>query len=113
MRDFEMLTHLRLFFLYLHVLLTAALYWTKTDPIRVSTSSSSLEEVSKQLNSMIAFGLLSLFAKAMFYAQSYERVSIGLCLHLLCDVLGAFFMLWLLLDGWAWQSYAVIVVLFW
>lgn len=105
-----MLEHLRLFFLYLHTVLTASLYWTKLDVIQISTLEEDFESTSRQFDILLAFGLLCNLVKGIAYGFSYHRVTLSIVLHCMCDIIASFFLFWIVLDGWSWQSYIVILV---
>lgn len=107
-RLYDMLQAFRLFFLYIHLILTLALFWTKVDIIRISTSEADYEKYSTDFDILIAVGTLCLLVKGVAYGFTYSRVSLGLAIHLLCDVIGSFFVIWIILDGWRIESYIVI-----
>jgi hypothetical protein len=96
--------------LFIHLVATSALYWTKYDIIRVSTSDSLYSEAAERFNILVTFGLICIAVKGTYYGFNFDKISLAFFMHILCDSIGAFFVLWIVLDGWAWQSYAVVLV---
>lgn len=103
-----MFEHFRLFFLYVHFILTLALFWTKVDIIQISASESEYERYSRNFDVLIAVAAACLLVKGVAYAFTFHRVSLSLLMHLMLDVIGSFFVMWVILDGWRWESYLVI-----
>jgi len=103
-----MLEYTRLFFLYIHLILTLALFWTKVDIIQISASSSEYERYSREFDLLIAVAALCLLIKGIAYGFTYHRVSYSFMMHLMLDIFGCFFVLWVILDGWRLESYVVI-----
>lgn len=108
-----MIEQLRLFFLYTHLILTLALFWTKVDIVQLSASKSDFEKVSEDFNVLIAIGVFCILIKAISYGLTYNRMSLSFVAHFLCDIIASFFVFWIILDGWTWESYMVILVLCW
>ena len=98
----------RLLFLYIHLILTLALFWTKVDIIQISASTADYERYSREFDLLIAVAVLCLLIKGIAYGFTYHRVSLSFMMHLMLDVLGSFFVLWVILDGWRLESYIVI-----
>jgi hypothetical protein len=107
-----MLEHLRLFFIFLHFVVTTSLYWTKIDVVAVSSLIEDREWTAAKVDALIALSLACIIFKALCYAYFYHRMSIATVIHIAADILGTFFVFWIVLDGWAWQAYVVVVVLF-
>lgn len=87
-----------------------ALFWTKVDIIQISASEEDYEEFSEKFDSVIAFGVLCLLIKGIAYGFTYHRISLSLVMHLMFDVIGSFFIFWIILDGWRLESYIVVFV---
>jgi hypothetical protein len=90
--------------------MTLALFWTKIDIVQLSATEDNNEKVSKEFDTMIAVGTLCLIIKAFSYGFTYNHISLSCVMHLLADVIGAFFVFWIILDGWTWESYMVILI---
>ena len=101
----------RIFALFIHFIFTVALFWTKVDSVQVATQDTSTrEEYSEVYDNLISFGIACLIIKALCLSINISYISFSTCIHLALDVIGAFFVLWISLDGLTWQTYIVIFV---
>jgi hypothetical protein len=100
----------RLVSLLAHVLCVAPLYWTRIDSIAVMTQNSSLQqEQNESFLALITLTMVCLVIQAIYLGNNLTNVSFGYCLHILLDVIGSFFALWIAFDSLSWKTYIVVV----
>lgn len=103
---------LRITALFLHFVLTTALYWTKFQSVNVTLKPnySNDEYLRKEASyeTVISLGiiLLSLQGAMLFFDQGKLRLKdvFGIA----SDLAAAFFILWIILDGLGWDTYIYI-----
>jgi hypothetical protein len=100
----------RLLALLGHVLCAAPLYWTRIDSITVMTQNTSQQQQDNEsFLALITLTMACLVIQAICLGNNLTNISFGYCLHILFDVLGSFFALWIAFDSLSWKTYIVVV----
>ena len=96
----------RTFALVFHFLSVMPLYWTMVDSIQVSTESmEAWEDDAEKYRILISFSLGCLVFQALYMSRDVCVITFSDCAHIIVDVVGAFFTLWIAIDGLAWYTY--------
>lgn len=105
---------LRCFALITHFTLTPVLIWTRFDSVTVSLkpkyTRGDYGEAEEAYLGLLGFGVTMLVLRLLFFSFSYHHVTIGTVMQLFMDVLGAFFVAWIAVDGLDWRNYIYILV---
>jgi hypothetical protein len=100
---------IRILALLVHILCIPPLYWTRIDSITVSTSNlQQQQDESDTYLAVISFSLACLVIQALYLGSNLTNITFTYCLHLLLDVIGIFFALWIALDNLSWKTFIVI-----
>ena len=100
---------LRILILFLHIISTTSLYWTRIDSITISSIHSSDWLIdNSSYTSLISFSLICLCLQLIFLSLNYNKINFIYCLHIIFDYIGLFFSLWIAFDGLTWKTYIVI-----
>lgn len=95
-----------------HFVSTTSLYWTKIDSISLSSRNSDIREKNSQhYDILISFCLACLFFHFICMARTFRKITLFNCIRLFLDFVGAFFCLWISLDGLTWKTYICISVI--
>lgn len=101
---------IRIIILFLHIICTTPLYWTRIDSITISTSLSTSYSLSNSSYTiLISFSLFCLCLQFLYLCYNI-KINFIYCLHILFDFIGLFFCLWIALDGLTWKTYIVISI---
>jgi uncharacterized membrane protein len=99
----------RILALLAHILCITPLYWTRVDSITISTSNlRQQEEENETYLAVISFSLACLVIQALYLGNNLTNISFTYCLHLLLDIIGSFFALWIAFDNLSWKTFIVI-----
>lgn len=105
---------LRLLALITHFVVTTGLLWTRNDSLQVTLKASASRNEFKEINSayvgIISFALISLILEMIMLLLAPKRVSLFSAIKLFLDVIGSFFIAWIILDGLEWLTYVYIFV---
>lgn len=64
--------------------------------------------MNQQYVGLISFGLIGLMFETIVLGISHEQINIGTVLHLAADCAACFWISWIILDGFDWQTYIYI-----
>jgi hypothetical protein len=105
---------LRLIALMSHFVLTTALLWTKFDSLQVTlkanASKHDYESINSSYTGLIASSLIALLFEMMWTTATAKNVSLSGTIQLFMDIVGCFFIAWIVLDGLSWTTYIYIFV---
>jgi hypothetical protein len=105
---------LRTLALIVHFVLTTALYWTRADSVQVTLSASAttndFQYLESQYTGLLSVGLIALVFEMVSHLYTMESVTLVSAIKLLLDIVGSFFIAWIVLDGLAWDTYIYIFV---
>ena len=104
------LENLRIFAITIHLIMQGVLIWTKFDSIQVSmvdpADDLEYERYNQHYVTLLSFGIIFiLWQLACFLINNPCVVTFGGVIHLVMDVFGIFFAVWIAMDGLAWTSY--------
>lgn len=97
--------------LMLHFILTTMLIWTKFDSIQTSiyyTDNSSFSDRNQSYLGMVYTSLILLLIRLVFLGFDKSNVTFTGVISLFLDCLACFFIVWIVLDGLIWSSYAYV-----
>jgi len=106
------LENLRIFANTIHLIMQGVLIWTKFDSIQVSmlnpADDAEYERYNTHYMTLLSFGIIFILWQLVCFLMNNPRVvTFSSVIHLVMDVLGIFFSVWIALDGLAWTTYLV------
>ncbi len=105
---------LRLIVMYCHFIATTSLLWTKYDSLQVTLPSdatiSDYNTIEESYSGLVAFGLFLIISELVIFSFNYNELTFNSAMHLLLDIIGTFFVLWIMLDGLDWKTYIYVLV---
>ena len=115
------LTNTRMYTAFLHIMITACIYWTRRDNVMVALTiremndSSTFQYYDDSLKAMVQSGLFFLVLNTFCIVFLHPGLSMIGIILLLADIIGTFFSILFILDGYAsysfhWQYWFCIIV---
>jgi hypothetical protein len=105
---------LRLLALITHFVFTTGLVWTRYDSLQVtlraSASKSDYDKIESSYLGLISFGLILLLVEMLMDVAAPRNVSLFGAIKLFLNIVGSFFVAWIILDGLEWLTYVYIFV---
>jgi len=107
------LQSLRIFALLIHLIMQGVLIWTKFDSIQVAMEDpyddAAYVFYNRAYMTLLGFGItFIMWQLACFLMSNPSVVTFNSVLHLVMDVLGVFFSVWITLDGLSWTNYIMV-----
>lgn len=97
-----------------HLILTFFLLWSKYDPLMVTLKSGYTAQdytnIEDRFTGLIGFGIASLIFEVIMILLVPYHISFFNAIKLLLDIIGSFFICWIVLDGLSWKTYIYILV---
>ncbi len=97
-----------------HFLVTTVLLWTREDSIKISLDAyyelQHYNELRDRYVSIIGIALVGLLWKVVSFALTYQKISLLSAVNVFFDLIGCFFVIWIVLDGLEWVNYIYIFV---
>lgn len=113
----EIVSALRIIFLFSHLLLTFGLIWTRSPMVAVTLkysqryNQSLADNYDRTFLGLIIFNMvLLLFELILLMRNAYKLYAISYVAHMVLDILATFFISWMIFDGWVWTTFVFIVV---
>lgn len=117
------LTNTRMYMAFTHIMITACIFWTRRDNVMVALTIQEMNDVSTfeyydhALKSMVQSGLFFLLLNTICIVFLHQQLSMIGIILLLADVIGTFFSILFILDGYVsysfhWQYWFCIMVPF-
>jgi hypothetical protein len=110
--DFR-ISSLRLFALFSHFLVTCVLYWARHDCVAgmLATNATNKDYVTQDDNFVAVISINIILLLFRFLCHGFvgaTSVRLDSCINLLLDSVAAFFIIWMILDGWDWRVFIYI-----
>ena len=97
-----------------HFVLTTGLIWTRIDSIQITLKASAdkldYNSINNSYLALISFGLIFLAIEMLMFLMAPHHISLFEALKLFMDMVGCFFIAWIILDGLEWLTYVYIFV---
>jgi len=95
--------------LFAHLVCTTGLIWTRYPSVQITLkpgySSAAYTAAENSYLSAIAFGIIFLVLESLLVYLDQGRISLRSLLSMVLDISSCFFLLWIMLDGLAWDTY--------